>query len=171
MRDITEVFRSQIPYVLKGALLLRAGVLGEQNFMNSNIVHCNSLDELVKHYEEIKPCYVYVHAVRFRNPDVAYENLTGENLKLPTKRKEFMLQDRYGEEWCWGEDDTSWSKPKIKDKFSDYEILDMVFGKANFEVTPSGPIKHIRVIGYKGRIINPEQQRDELVDTLPAYVL
>lgn len=161
MQDITDVFRESLPILLRNILLIRNDLVGESNYMNSRIVHCNSLEELAKHYEEIKPCYAYVHSLRFRTPETAYKDFTGESLGRHSKKKEFMLQDRYGKEWCWADDDTPWFKPKIKEIFSDYEILDEVFGKVNFSATFSGPTKHIRIIDYNGRTLNRETSKEK----------
>jgi hypothetical protein len=170
MEDITEEFRKSIPYPLREALLMRNEMIGETNFMNSRIVSCNSLEELAKHYGQIKPCYAYVHALRFRDPEIAYGEFIGEPLRRRSKKREFMLQDRYGKEWCWAEDNASWFRPKIKEIFYDYEVLDVIFGKVDFTATFSGPTRHIRVISYKGRIPRSSTSEERELNTMPSYV-
>jgi hypothetical protein len=160
MIDITKAFRENIPFIFR--VVLGSSPTGK-NFMNSKIVVCNSLDDLIQHYKKIEPCYAYVPAVRFRNIEIAYPQLTDEKLTIPPKEKEFILQDRYGKAWCWAEDKTSWFKPKIKDNFSDYEIMEIIFGDVYF----GG--RGIRVMYYRERIKQSERQTEKYVNAMPAY--
>jgi hypothetical protein len=169
MNDITDIFREMIHPAVREILLLDANLFGKINIMNSRIVHCNSLEELTINYEEIKPCYAYIHRVRFRESQKAYEEITGEILRGSREKRAFIIQDRYGTKWCWGNDRSSKWNSTINKDFSDYEILDFVFGKVIFGATFSGPIRTIDVFGYGGRATKSQSQKNEAMNISPAY--
>jgi len=174
MQDITDLFRARIPPFLRMVLEAKSDIWGEQTCMTSRIVSCNSLAELAAHYEEIKPCYAFVSLLRVRHPEIAYADIKELRGCPVTKdshaKREFILQDRFSKEWCWAEDvGTPWFRPKIKQQFADYEILEAIFGKVHFGATFSGPVRHIDVLGYRVRIPGKGKLRTNVIDTMPAY--
>ncbi|MBT7706132.1 hypothetical protein HN747_01665 [archaeon] len=176
MEEITGVIQESIHPLMREILLARIESLGEENLMNMRLVHFNSLSELKEHYEELKPLYAFVHGVRFRDPNVAYTELTGYESRKPFKRNELILQDRMGGEWCWGSDKAihlknpkTWLGSTISKSFSDHEVIDMVVGRANFGATFSGPVRHIDISGYRGRISNPGLSRERNCGVMPSF--
>jgi len=163
MEDITKEFRSQIPWIIQEYLDLRYALTGESNFMNTKITVFNSLEDLTKNYDKVGFSYVFVPAIKYRDPTIAYEELTGERI-MNRNNRDFILQDRIGGEWWGAKDKTEWYKRRINNALSDHTILEMIFGEVW-----GGSRKVIDVHGYKGMIKKPDRKTQKTYNTLPEF--
>ena len=167
MEDITNVVMNAMNPLFKEIARCK-----DDDFDKTRFIHFNSINELEQNYEQVRPCYVWIHGVRFRDANTAYQEIFGEKPITKIRRDEFILQDRYGTSWCWADDNSSINpfRARIPEKFSDLEVLDIVFGRPNFSPTFSGPTKHIKVIGYTGRILKSNSVQEPVM-RMPAYAL
>ena len=169
MQDITEAVRSKIRLNLQTGLLIEGWIFRHENFMTNGIYTFNSLEDLTTNYNSNETCFARIENIRYRDPNRAYKELTGKSIDSYFTDDQIILHDRIGSEWCFALQSTSWLKKGIKDFFSDYDVLDYVFGKIEFE--NNNTIKQINTMSYGGRI--PKKEKSSIFkprfQTAPSY--
>ena len=136
MIDITDAFRDSLPEKTKRRMRgISEWSPAPMNYMNCRIIHFSSISELASNFNNVYPCFAYLHRVRYR-PPMKYMELT-DNVITGHRRNAFLIQDTFGErEWMWANDETTfmrWDKTLIPEIYDDMNIIEALFGPVDVE--------------------------------------